>query len=202
MKWQNVAGPFNLPWWATKSCGARQPGSLREAQSKSQGAAHPSLCSWMTHSATPVGTRRQSAWGNALRLATSSPRNQVIESHVNNVFGDYFYRINPFWSNQFFALGWINSQSDSIFSQNFYSLYFVFFKGHLTEIFWYSVINDVTRFFWVTLMKLNENIFSLIPDHKTVYLDLLFKLFWHAEFTWQEGGSCFFISSSKSQKHY
>jgi len=78
----------------------------------------------------------------------------------------------------------------------------VFFKGHLTEIFWYSVINDVTRFFWVTLMKLNENIFSLIPDHKTVYLDLLFKLFWHAEFTWQEGGSCFFISSSKSQKHY
>lgn len=41
----------------------------------------------------------------------------------------------------------------------------MFFKGHLTEIFWYSLINDLTLFFQVTLMKLNENLSSPIPDH-------------------------------------
>lgn len=42
----------------------------------------------------------------------------------------------------------------------------MFFKGHLTEIFWYSVINDLTCFFWVALMKLNESISSPILDHR------------------------------------
>lgn len=40
--------------------------------------------------------------------------------------------------------------------------YCIFFKGDLTEIFWCSVVNDLTCLFLVTLMKLNENISSPI----------------------------------------
>lgn len=163
-KWQKVAGPVSRLWWANKCCGTRQPCSLRKAESKSQGAAQPArLCSWMTYSATPVGTQRRSALGNAPCLATSSLGKQVNESHINNWSGGYFYRRNLFWSNWIFALWCINSQRDSIFFSKF--LLFMFLKGHLTEIFWYSFINDLTHFFWITLMKLNENIFSPIPDH-------------------------------------
>lgn len=34
--------------------------------------------------------------GNALHLATSSPREKVVEPHVNNAFGDDFYSRNLF----------------------------------------------------------------------------------------------------------
>lgn len=97
---QNFAGPVNLLWWASKHCGARQPCLFPKAESKSQGAAEAAwLCSWVAYPAMPVGTQRQPALGNALCLATSSLREQAVEPHVNNAFGDYFCSRNLFWYN-------------------------------------------------------------------------------------------------------
>lgn len=197
-KWQKVAGPVNLLWWA------RQPCWLREAESKPQGAAQPAqLCSWMAYSATLVGTQRSSARGDALCLATSSPRKQAIESHVNNTFGDYFYGRNLVWSNWIFALWCTNSPRGSTFSQKFLVLIL-----HVLQRSLYRNIL-VLSYKWPNSLFPShfneaewESLFTYTWPHKAAYLDLLFNLFWHAEFTWKEGGSCLFISSPKSQSHY
>lgn len=76
----------------------------------------------------------------------------------------------------------------------------MFFKGDLTEMFLCFVINDLTCFFWVTLMKLNDNISPSIPGHTKLSIWIYYSTYFGMQNLHGKKEFCAFLSALLDHK--